>query len=178
MITINIIAAKTINNIIGSNNKLPWYLPDDLKNFRKLTENKIVIMGRKTYESIGKPLPNRINIVVSSNTELSLPKNVHLSLTAKDSCKLARKLSIQNNINEIYVIGGAKLYQAFIKRADKILLTVIQKECDGDTFFPSFKEILWKKINTNNFFDPKGYLLDKPDCKGLQYAIEEYERIL
>ena len=76
MMTINIIAAKTINNIIGSNNKLPWYLPDDLKNFRKLTENKVVIMGRKTYESIGKPLPNRINIVVSSNPNLQLPARI------------------------------------------------------------------------------------------------------
>ena len=178
MMTINIIAAKTINNIIGSNNKLPWYLPDDLKNFRKLTENKIVIMGRKTYESIGKPLPNRINIVVSSNTNLHLPENVYQSTTAKDSCKLARKISIEKNIDEIYVIGGYTIYQAFLKRADKMYLTVIEKECSGDTSFPYFKQVFWKKIKTDQFYDSKAYLLDKPEEKGLQYAIEEYERIL
>lgn len=177
MTTISIIAAKSKNNIIGANNQLPWKLPSDLKNFRKLTENSVVIMGRKTYESISKPLPNRYNVVVSSQNNLNASNEVVISSDPNEALKLARKLCLKHNIDNIWIIGGAGIYQQFIKRADKMFLTVIDQDCEGDTFFPLFKKELWELKHSTQCFDESGYMLDNPHNLGLTYTIEEYERI-
>ena len=177
MCLISIIAAKTNNNVIGNGNSLPWKLPSDLKNFRKLTENSIVLMGRKTYESIGKPLPNRLNIVISSQNNLNVPKDVMVCASPTEALKAARVLCLQNNIDNIWIIGGSEIYKQFIKRADRMFLTIIDKEYDGDTFFPSFKKELWELKNVTKHVDIEGYMLDNPTSKGLNYTIEEYERI-
>jgi dihydrofolate reductase len=176
MCTISIIAAKSLNGIIGNNNQLPWHLPSDLQHFRKLTTNKIIIMGRKTYESIGKPLPNRTNIVISSNSTFKFASEVIVAPDPKEALKTARKLGGEHG--EAWVIGGTSIYQAFIKRADKMILTVIQKEVKGDAAFPNWKNVFWKLNKTTTHFDSQGYILDNPLLQGLNYSIEEYERIL
>ena len=101
MCTISIIVARSKNNVIGNNNLLPWRLPSDLKNFRRLTQNSVVIMGRKTYESIGKPLPNRLNVVVSSQNNLNLPQDVILCTSPSEALKRSRVLCLEHKIENI-----------------------------------------------------------------------------
>ena len=178
MCLITIIAARSQNNVIGNGNLLPWRLPSDLKQFRSLTQNSVIIMGRKTYESIGKPLPNRQNIVISSNNAIKYPEGVIVCTSPKEALKTARVVCLDNKIPEIFVIGGATIYQAFIKRADRMILTTLDCELEGDTFFPQWKEVFWEIEKTTECYDPEGYLLDKPENKGIRYTIEEYERVL
>lgn len=173
-----IVAAKSKNNIIGNQNSLPWRLPSDLKNFRKLTENSVVLMGRKTYESIGKPLPNRHNIVISSNSNFKPEESIMVYADPNVALKGARVLCMNNNISNVFVIGGSQIYQAFIKRADKMILTVIDEHCEGDTEFPEFKKPFWNLVKSEQCFDPNGYMLENPNKKGLNYTIEEHERIM
>lgn len=177
MYTISIIVAQSKNGVIGHNNTLPWKLPSDLKNFRKLTQNSVVVMGRKTYESIGKPLPNRLNIVISTQNNLCVPSDVTVVHSPVEALKASRLLCMKHNIHNIWIIGGAGIYQQFIKRADKMVLTVIGEDCTGDIFFPQFKRELWELKEANKYSDPQGYLLEKPEKLGLDYTIEEYERI-
>ena len=178
MCTISIIAAKSRNNVIGNNNLLPWYLPSDLQHFRNLTMQSVVLMGRKTFESIGKPLPHRHNVVISSNREWKAPEGVMVCPDPRTALKASRVICMQHTLPNIYVIGGASVYQTFIKRADRMILTTIDAECTGDTFFPQFKTELWELQGINKHHDPKGYLLEKPANVGLNYTIEDYERIL
>ena len=176
MCIISIIAAKSLNGVIGNNNALPWHLPSDLQHFRKLTSNKIILMGRKTYESIGKPLPNRTNIVISSNSAFKPVEGVVVAPDPKEALRMARKIGGEHG--EIWIIGGTTIYQAFIKRADRMFLTVIQQEVKGDAIFPVWKDVFWNLNKTTNHYDSQGYILDNPSVKGLNYTIEEYERVL
>ena len=177
MCTISIIAARSHNNVIGNLNTLPWYLPSDLKHFKTLTQGSVVVMGRKTYESIGKPLPNRLNVVVSSQNSFNAPEGVVICTTPNEAIKASRVMCIKHQIENIWIIGGAGIYQQFIKRADRMILTTLEKDCNGDITFPLFKQELWELKETNKYSDPQGYLLDKPEELGLDYTIEEYERI-
>lgn len=177
MCTFIIIAARSQNGAIGNNNQLPWHVPSDLRSFRNLTAGKVVIMGRKTYESIGKPLPNRINIVITSNNSLKFPEEVIVASDAKEAVKKARIACIENNIDEAWVIGGNTVYKAFMKRADKMILTTISKDVEGDVTFPVWRDDCWVKIKEEIFFDPKAYIVGNENDKGVQYTIEEYERV-
>lgn len=136
----SIIAAMAKNRVIGKDNKLPWSIPDDLKNFKKLTTGNTIIMGRKTYESIGKPLPNRNNIVVSSTMQPSngvqVCKNIQEALeTAKSTGK------------EIFIIGGANIYEQTMHLADKLYITHVKKDYEGDAFFPEINQTEWQTEN-------------------------------
>lgn len=133
---ITLIAACSKNWVIGKDNQLIWHLPEDLKRFRKLTTNKSVLMGRKTFESIGKPLPNRKNIIITSDRNFKV-----------DGCFVYNDLiqALQNE-EDIMVIGGGQIYQQSIKLADKIELTMIDEEFEGDSFFPEI-DSNWIKIN-------------------------------
>jgi dihydrofolate reductase len=177
MCLISIISAKSCNNIIGNDNALPWYLPSDLKHFKTLTQGSVVIMGRKTYESIGKPLPNRLNVVISSQNNLKVPEGVIISSGPNEAIKASRLLCLERGIKDIWIIGGAGIYQQFLKRADRMILTTINKECIGDTVFPHFKSELWELKQSTKHIDPQGYLLENPTELGLEYTIEEYERM-
>jgi dihydrofolate reductase len=177
MCTISIIAAKSKNFVIGNNNILPWYLPSDLKHFKTLTQGCVVIMGRKTYESIGKPLPNRLNVVISSQNSFNTPEGVIVSSGPNEAIKASRLLCLEQGIKDIWIIGGAGIYQQFIKRADRMVLTTIDKDCAGDTLFPAFKPELWELRKTTKHHDSRGYLLEKPEELGLDYTIEEHERM-
>jgi|688.fasta_scaffold415025_2 dihydrofolate reductase len=121
---INIIAAVSKNNVIGINNSIPWKIKEDMQMFKKLTTNNTIIMGRKTFESIGKPLPNRNNIVITS-------KKID-NITTFNSLKEA----IENTSGEIFLIGGSKIYEEGMNYADKLYITLVNKSINGDTYFP------------------------------------------
>jgi dihydrofolate reductase len=143
---INIIAAMAKNRVIGKDNKLPWHISDDLKNFKKLTSNTVVIMGRKTFESIGKPLPNRINIVISS----SMPGTEGIIVCHDIPSALERARSYNK---EIFIIGGATIYQQTIPWADRMYISYVKGEYDGDAFFPQYDESQWRVEKREDFPD-------------------------
>ena len=136
---VSIIVAMSKNRVIGRDNDMPWHLSDDLKNFKKITINKTIIMGRLTYDSIGKPLPKRNNVVLSRN--LKDPK-----VTVLDN--LEEALNISKNEDEIFIIGGSDLYSQTINIANKLYLTSINHEISGDKYFPAFDINKWKIIDS------------------------------
>lgn len=142
--TINIIVAATENNAIGKDNKLLFHLKDDLNNFKKLTTGNIVIMGSKTYESIGTPLLNRINIVVSRRQLNN--DNIIVADSLNDAIRKAHEISIRQTDKDVYIIGGGMIYQEALYRndIDYIYLTRINKKInDADVFFPNIDYNIW-----------------------------------
>ena len=139
-----IIAAVAKNNVIGKSNSLPWYLPEDLKRFRQLTTGKTVLMGRKTFESVinklGKPLPNRKNVVITSQADYSVPEGV---IVYNDLNKALNELKN----DEVLISGGAKIYEQTIGLVNKLYITHINREVDGDVLFPKIDLNKWKKIS-------------------------------
>lgn len=129
---ISIIAAVGRNRELGKDNKLLWRISEDLKHFKKITENHAVIMGQKTYDSIGKPLPNRLNVVLSKVTALEIP-GVAICNNIEDAIAIAADYS-----DEIFVIGGGSVYAQFIDKTQKLYLTFIDAEAPADTFFPEY----------------------------------------
>lgn len=125
----SVIVAQSENRAIGINNTLPWHLPADLKRFKSITMGHCIIMGRKTYDSIGRALPGRTNIIVTRNQSLSMDGCVIVH-----SLEEAYNYALQMNETEAFVIGGAELIKQAISDCDKIYLTVIHSEIDGDTF--------------------------------------------
>jgi len=130
---LSLIAAMTDEGVIGFQNRLPWHLPEDLKNFKKITMGKPVIMGRKTYESIGKPLPGRKNIVLTRNTSFQA-EGVTVVASLDQAIEVCKKEEISED--EIFVIGGAQIYQEALPRADRLYLTKIHQSFKGDAYFP------------------------------------------
>jgi dihydrofolate reductase len=128
------ILATDKNNGIGLNNSLPWHLPEDLKYFKKITSNNTIIMGRKTFESIGKALPNRRNVVITRNENWS-----HPDVTAYSDIMecLSKETDLScNNTKNVYIIGGAEIYKSALQYSDQLLITRIDKEFQCDTFIP------------------------------------------
>ena len=137
---ISLIAAMGKNRTIGNKGKLPWNLPADMKYFRDKTRGKPVIMGRKTYESIGKPLPDRKNIIITHDNEFKA-ENCTVVHSADEAIKAA------GNVEEVMVIGGSQIYKEFLPKANKLYLTKIDAEFEGDTYFPKYKIEEWKEIS-------------------------------
>lgn len=135
---LSLIVAADENNVIGGGNRLLWQLPDDLKHFRELTEGHPVIMGRKTFESIGKPLPNRRNIVVSRRKDFATK-----GCEVFDSLDAALLAIEREPSGEAFVIGGGEIYTQAMAQADRIYLTRVHAEFVGDTFFPELDMRLW-----------------------------------
>ncbi len=133
---ISVIVAVAENNVIGKDNKLIWHLPEDLKYFKKLTMGCPIIMGRKTYESIGRPLPGRLSIIVTRNKDFSAEGCVVVH-TLQSAVEFAK------NYNEIFIIGGAQLYSEAIHLADRIYYTKVHHSFEGDVYFPSIDKNLW-----------------------------------
>ncbi|RYE05608.1 MAG: dihydrofolate reductase [Sphingobacteriaceae bacterium] len=140
---VTLIVAVSANNVIGKNNQLIWHLPADLKHFKQLTTGHAVFMGRKTYDSIGKPLPNRRNIVISRNVKNIAGCEVVASL--EEGFKLCA------DQEEIYVIGGAEIYRLTLPLADQIELTRVHHDFDGDTFFPEINLNQWQESKREDF---------------------------
>lgn len=133
--TLAMIAAMAHHRVIGSGNTMPWHLPEDLAYFKQVTMGKPVIMGRKTFESIGRPLPQRVNIIISGQTDFS-PLGVEVVATPEQALALA--LSYPARDNEVMVIGGGTIYQQFLPSCQKLYLTFIDSDVSGDTFFPDY----------------------------------------
>ncbi len=145
MINLSIIAAVDKNNAIGYRNNLLCYLPADLKHFKQLTTGHSIVMGRKTFESLPKgALPNRKNIVLSKNRDFHC-----------ENCTIIRSIDelfkLQHDNEEIFIIGGAQIYELFIDKAYKLYLTHIHHEFEADTFFPEFNKENWEIIEKNDF---------------------------
>lgn len=139
---LSLFVAAAENNVIGNNNQLPWYLPTDLARFKALTTGHPVIMGRKTYQSIGKPLPNRHNIIITRDSDFHAP-----GCTIVDSLQAAMRAAEQDASSEVFVIGGASIYQLAMPLAQTIYLTRVHVQIPGDTFF-EFNPADWE-ITTN-----------------------------
>lgn len=138
---ISLIAAMDRNRLIGKDNDLPWHLPQDLKYFKEVTKGHAVIMGRKTFESIGRPLPHRENITVTSNKELDIP-NCQVMHSAEEAVRFAK-----NRNEECFVIGGSTLYTEILPFADKLYVTKIDETFEGDRYFPEFSEAEWEIVS-------------------------------
>ncbi len=141
--SIALIAAVAENNCIGKDGKLPWHIPEDLAHFKSLTAGKIVLMGRKTWESLPekfRPLPNRLNLVITRQTDFLVPAGV------EKYSDIATALATHKN-EDVMIIGGAEIYRATIDLADTLYITHVPKTVDGDAFFPAINESIWKKTN-------------------------------
>jgi len=137
---IALIAAMAKNNVIGKDNDMPWHLPDDLKFFKSKTVGRPVIMGRKTFESIGsRPLPNRPNLVISRN-----PAFMGEGVTVFASVDEA--LASLTDVEEVIIMGGGQLYAQMLPRADRLYLTLINADIEGDTFFPNWQALAWNTL--------------------------------
>ena len=163
---LSIIVAKAKNNIIGKDNKLLWNIPEDLKRFKKLTTGHVIIMGRKTFESIGRVLPNRKHIIFSQNRGLKYDDEnvevVHSMLEIKEYI---------DNDEENFVIGGAMIYNLLMPHVSKMYITEIDKDFEGDAFFPKVNEDIWDVVE-----EEKG-LIDEESKLNFSYVTYERKKI-
>lgn len=141
---ISLIVARSRNGAIGIDNRLPWHLPADLRRFKALTMGHHLIMGRKTWESIGRPLPGRTSVVVTRNAAYQAPG-------AAVTGSLAEALDLAAADDEAFVIGGAELFAAAQPVADRIYLTTIDQDCAGDTFMPAPDPAIWARQSSESF---------------------------
>ncbi|NVK23423.1 MAG: type 3 dihydrofolate reductase [Gammaproteobacteria bacterium] len=145
MTTISLIAAMANNRVIGKDNDMPWHMPADLAHFKRVTLGKPVIMGRKTYESIGRPLPGRQNIVITRNSDWHCEGVDVVSSPEQALAKVS-------DAEEVMVIGGGNIYQQFLPLANKLHLTFIDLDVDGDTKFPDWNEAAdWRQTESESY---------------------------
>ena len=158
---INIIVAVAENGVIGDKNNLLWHISEDLRNFKRITSGHPVIMGRKTYESLGRPLPNRTNVVIThSDAAFEGCTTVH---------SLEEALAMFPAGEEVFIIGGAQIYEQALPVADRFYLTRVERAYDGDTHFPEWDESEWRLVSRERF--DRGEQFDAP------FTFEVYERI-
>jgi dihydrofolate reductase len=144
--SVSLIAAVSENNVIGHKGRLPWHLPDDLQRFRKLTGGKTVIMGRKTYESLGQPLPNRRNIIVTRQ-EGYRAEGCEVVHSLEEALRKASAPSPQTpGMEEVFVIGGAELYRQALALAHRLYLTRVHAQVEGEVFFPEVDWLQWREV--------------------------------
>lgn len=144
--TISLIVAVAENGVIGRGGTLPWRVPSDMKTFRRLTMGKPVIMGRKTFASIGKTLDGRDNIVVTRYADFDAP-GIECAGSIEEALDLARECAAARGVDEIMVIGGAEVFAAALPLADRIYLTRIHARPDGDTVFPELDPSVWREVS-------------------------------
>ena len=142
---LSLIVAVSRNGVIGANNALPWHLPEDLKYFKSVTMGKPFVMGRKTYDSIGRPLPGRTNIVITRNSNWSA-EGVVAAQTLAQALALGAKACAADGADEIVVIGGAQIYSATLPLAQRLYLTEVDADVEGDAFFPAINPDEWKQV--------------------------------
>lgn len=145
--TLSLIAAAAENGVIGIDNRMPWHLPGDFRYFKSTTLGKPIIMGRKTWDSLGRPLPGRLNLVVSRQPDLILEgAEVYPSLEA--ATVRAQAWATDQGVDEIMLIGGAQLYALGLPDADRLYLTRVHAAPEGDAYFPSFDCQAWEKVSS------------------------------
>jgi len=141
--TVSIVVAASTNNVIGRDGGLPWHLPDALRHFKRITTGKPIIMGRKTFESIGRPLPDRHNIVMTRDPDY-----------AAEGCdvvsSVAEAMDLAGDADEVMVIGGGQVYRDFLPRADRIYMTRVQAEVQGETRFPKIEGNTWRLVSAEH----------------------------
>ncbi len=147
---VSLIAAASENNVIGVHGVLPWKLPADLKRFKELTSGHPIIMGRKTYESIGRPLPNRRNIVVTHRKDLQI-EGYDVVASMKEALRLASSFQLPASSSEIFVIGGGEIYRQALPLAHRIYLTRVHASIEGDTFFPEVPMDEWREVSREEY---------------------------
>ena len=160
---INVIVAKASNNVIGAKNELIWHLPNDLKHFKNLTSGHPIIMGRKTFESLGRPLPNRTNIVITRDKNWQA-ENVEKEFSLEKAIESAKKIN-----EDIYIIGGGNIYKQAMEFADVLYITEVHHEFEGDTYFPEIDEEIWEEVDRENFM--------KDEKHSYAYSYVTYKRI-
>jgi dihydrofolate reductase len=141
---VTIVVAASTNNVIGRQGKLPWRLPEDLRRFRQLTMGKPIVMGRRTYDSIGRPLPGRRNIVISRRRGLRI-----------DGCTVAQSpdeaLSLADGADEVMIVGGERVYEGFLPQTDRIHMTRVHASIEGDAFFPELRPGDWQVVSSEEY---------------------------
>lgn len=145
-----LIVAQSVNRVIGRENKMPWHLPEDLQYFKRVTMGNAIVMGRKTFESIGRPLPGRTNIVVTRNADYQAAgvEVVHDLATALSR---AEDLALINGNEELLVIGGSELYHQALPAAERLYLTQVHAEVEGDAFFPALDMHEWQEVGREDY---------------------------
>ena len=153
MMKISMIAALAENGVIGINNQLPWHLPGDLKYFKSVTMGKPLVMGRKTFESLGKPLPGRPHIILTrdKNFHTDYSQQCHVANSLEEVVAIAEDLLQANTGEEFVVIGGAEIYKLMLPMADRLYLTEVHAKVEGDTFFPVFDRSEWNECGRESF---------------------------
>ena len=159
--SITIVAAIASNNVIGQKNSLPWDIPEDLKRFKQLTSGHTILMGRKTFDSIGRPLPNRTNIVMTKDTNYQ-KEGIEIVFDENEALDLIKNLN-----KKVFIIGGSKIYKLFEPLASSLMITRVLKDFEGDAFFPDIDWNNWQIENKEEFLDEKS---------GISCRLEEYLR--
>ena len=157
---ITLVAAIASNNVIGKENSLPWNIPEDLKRFKQMTSGHTILMGRKTFDSIGRPLPNRQNIVMTKDKNFE-QEGIKVINDFDEALEL-----IKESNEDVFVIGGSKIYELFEPVADSLAITRILKDFEGDAFFPDINWDLWQIEKEEKFFDEKSNI----ECKLIEYS--------
>jgi dihydrofolate reductase len=160
--TISFIVAVSENNVIGKDNALPWHLPTDMKYFKNITWAMPVIMGRKSFEALGKPLKGRKNFVITRNKDWTAE-----GVQTVQSIDHAITLAAQTDAREIFITGGAEIFRAALPSADKIYLTLVHGNFDGDAFFPELDKDVWK-LTSNRVCEP-----DEKNLYALSFQVWE-----
>ncbi|MGB0838009.1 MAG: dihydrofolate reductase [Flavobacteriaceae bacterium] len=157
-----IVAAYGLNRELGKNNDLIWHLPEDLKHFKNITSGHPIIMGRKTFESIGRPLPKRQNIVISRQENLTIPGCTVVS-------SLEGAYALLQEESQVFLIGGGQIYKQYLNEVDVLEITEVQQDFEADTFFPKIDLKLWKEVSR---------IKNKADSKNkFDFDFVRYEKI-
>jgi len=167
-VKIAVIAAVAENGIIGNGNQLPWTIKSEMKHFMLTTKNKPVIMGRKTFESIGKPLKERTNIIVTRDTTFQ-PEDVTVVNSLAEAIDLAKQIAEEDGQDEIIIAGGAEIYRQALSLADRLYMTRIHLSPKGDAKFPDFNKQEWHEVKSEFHQAKEGETAD--------YSIRIFDRI-
>ena len=146
-----LIVAMSRNRVIGRNNKLPWYLPGDLRYFKQATMGKPIIMGRKTWESIGRALPGRLNLVISRDPDWRVPPGAVGAASLDEALAKAEAQALLEGGDEVMGIGGAQVYAQALPRVDRMYITQVHAEVEGDAYFPEVNWDEWEEIGREDF---------------------------
>jgi dihydrofolate reductase len=155
-IKIFLVAAIAANGVLGHSSRIPWHLTSDLRRFRALTLGKPMLMGRRTYQSIGRPLPGRISIVLSRAGDFAAPAGVELARDIPSALAAANHAARALRTDAVALIGGAELFAALIDRVCRLHLTFVETSPPGDTFFPSIDWSLWREVRRERHLPQKG----------------------
>lgn len=161
---IHLVVAKSDNNVIGHDNQLIWHLPNDWKHFKEITTGHPIIMGRKTFESIGRALPNRTNIIITRNKNYSI-ENTKVAHSLNEAIEIAKKID-----EDIFIIGGGKIYEQALDLVDILEVTEVHENFEGDTYFPVIDLNVWKEISRIKHH--------KDEKNKFDYSFVRYERKL